>query len=115
MTAATSSQRAMASPVWLVAVTLAVARPLIRAGLWLVAIQLRCAARGQPHSVKRTIAAAGLFCVNLCSAVVGAVLGWLANFIRLSATTVVMTGSTSEAQVWRSDGTSDSVFCSSHG
>ena len=56
-------------------------RPLMRAGLWLRAIDLECVASGRKHSVKRTMAAAGLLCVELSATAAGVVLCWLTKLV----------------------------------
>jgi hypothetical protein len=56
-------------------------RPLMRAGLWLRAIDLECAASGRRHSVKRKMVAAGLRCVEMTATAAGVALCWLTKLV----------------------------------
>lgn len=77
-------ESATAVPRWLVWSVCSLARPLVRVGLWLSVITLRCSASRSRFSLTPTAVSSGLFGVNVCAAAAGATLGWLSKTFPLA-------------------------------
>ncbi len=83
MTAVNSSQQPPDCPRWLVSATCFAVQAFVRAGLWVAAVEIRCASSSRRGGVKWTLAPTGLSGVNLGACAVGTALGYLARAVFL--------------------------------